>query len=59
MQLNALAAIESDSGAVMDPYKLANELLDYCARKGMKIFDQTEVGKIKSKKRITICDDHK
>ncbi|OAB78670.1 NAD(P)/FAD-dependent oxidoreductase [Cochleicola gelatinilyticus] len=41
--LKAYAAIESKSGAVMDAYKLANDLLKYCSEKGLEIYDRTEV----------------
>ncbi|WP_456311958.1 NAD(P)/FAD-dependent oxidoreductase [Pseudomonas shirazensis] len=41
--LNALAAIESKTAAVVDPYKLAQDLLRYCEEKGMKIFDRTNI----------------
>ena len=47
--LKAYAAIESKSGAVMDVYKLANALLEYCTLKGLEIYDRTEIEKIKSK----------
>ncbi|KFF03328.1 NAD(P)/FAD-dependent oxidoreductase [Flavobacterium reichenbachii] len=46
MGLNALAAIESKTAAVMDPYKLANDLLIYCQKKGMKIYDRTNITSI-------------
>ncbi|GIQ60915.1 oxidoreductase [Flavobacterium collinsii] len=41
--LNALAAIESKTAAVMDPFKLANDLLIYCQKKGMEILDRTNI----------------
>lgn len=41
--LNALAAIESKTAAVMDPYKLAQDLIRYCEKKGMQILDRTNV----------------
>ena len=44
-------AIESISGAVVDPYKLANDLLKFCSLKGMKIYDRTEISKIKQKRK--------
>jgi len=47
--LKAYAAIESKSGAVMDVYKLANALLEYCTDKGLKIYDRTEIEEIKYK----------
>jgi len=45
--VNAFAAIESKSGAVVDPYKLAQDILHYCKEKGMLIFDRTEIVSIK------------
>jgi len=45
--LNAFAAIESKSGAVVDPYRLAQDLLHYCKEKGMRIFDRTNIISIK------------
>ncbi len=47
--LHALGGIESDSGAVMDPYKFSCDLLSYCAQKGATIFDRVEINKIKRK----------
>lgn len=47
--LNALAAIESKSGAVVDPYQLAQDILHYCQKKGMLIFDRTDIVSIKKK----------
>lgn len=41
--INAFGAIESESGAVMDPYKLAYDLLKYCTQKGMQIYDRTNI----------------
>ncbi len=46
MGLDAYAGIESASGAIVDPYKLAYDLLEYCSEKGMQIFDHTEIRKI-------------
>ncbi|MAB37897.1 MAG: FAD-dependent oxidoreductase [Aequorivita sp.] len=54
--LKAYAAIESKSGAVMDVYKLANALLEYCAAKGLEIYDRTEIEKIKSKHEKLIAE---
>lgn len=51
MGLNAMAAIESNTAAVMDPYRLANDLLHYCQQKGMKIFDRTNITSIQKQKR--------
>lgn len=45
--LNAFAAIESKSGAVVDPYRLAQDLLHYCKEKGMQIFDRTDIVSLK------------
>lgn len=45
--LNAIAAIESKSGAVVDPYQLAQDLLGYCKQKGMQIYDRTTITGIK------------
>jgi glycine/D-amino acid oxidase-like deaminating enzyme len=45
--LNAFAAIESKSGAVIDPYQLAQDLLHYCRERGMLIFDRTDIVSLK------------
>lgn len=67
MGLNAIAAIESTTAAVMDPYKLANDLLIYCQKKGMQILDRTNVTSIQHQKgkciahtenKFTITADH-
>lgn len=50
MGLNAIAAIESKTAAVMDPFKLANDLIIYCQQKGMQIFDRTNISSIQSHK---------
>lgn len=47
--LNARAAIISESGAVMDPYKLTYDLVKRCAKKGAPIFDRTEITDIQQK----------
>ncbi len=47
MGLNALAAIESKAGAVVDPYRLAQDLLHYCTQKGMSIYDRTDIVSIR------------
>lgn len=47
--LKAYAAIESKSGAVMDIYKFANDLLKYCSDKGLRLYDRTYIEEIKSK----------
>ena len=41
--LNALAAIESKTAAVVDPYKLAYDLIGYCEKKGLQVFDRTNI----------------
>lgn len=46
--LEAYAGIESESGAIIDPYKFTYDLLKYCSEKGMKIFDRTHIRDIKS-----------
>ncbi|MBT0608201.1 NAD(P)/FAD-dependent oxidoreductase [Aequorivita echinoideorum] len=53
--LKAYAAIESKTGAVMDVYKLANDLLIYCEEKGASIFDRTEISEIKQKKNLLLA----
>lgn len=47
--LDAIAAIESKTAAVVDPYRLANDLLFYCQQNGMQIFDRTNITSIKKK----------
>ncbi len=47
--LNAYAAIVSDSVAIMDTYKFANDLLQHCSEKGLQIFDRTGISGIKEK----------
>lgn len=65
--LNALAAIESKTAAVIDPFKLAGDLLYYCQQNGMQIFDRTNITNIHSQKgkciaqtdsKCTITADH-
>lgn len=65
--LNALAAIESKTAAVMDPYKLAQDILQYCQKKGAQIFDRTNITSIQYTKdkcvahtenKFTITADH-
>lgn len=57
--LNAYAAIESESGAVMDPYRLAHDLLNFCKQKGMQIYDRTNIVEFKSQngKLLAITED--
>lgn len=50
--LKAYAAIESYSGAIVDIYKLANDILIYCSEKGLKIFDRTDIDSINQKENI-------
>ncbi|KUJ60718.1 FAD-dependent oxidoreductase [Flavobacteriaceae bacterium CRH] len=58
--LNALAAIESKTAAVMDPYKLAQDLLEYCKKKGMQIFDRTNIASVnKHKDKLVAHTDDK
>lgn len=67
MGLNAIAAIESKTAAVMDPFKLASDLLYYCYQNGMKIFDRTNITSVQTQKgkcvahtenKCTITADH-
>ncbi|MCC9065725.1 NAD(P)/FAD-dependent oxidoreductase [Flavobacterium piscisymbiosum] len=55
MGLNAIAGIESKTAAVMDPYKLANDLLHYCQKKGMQIYDRTNITSIQNQKSKSIA----
>ncbi|PAM93678.1 FAD-dependent oxidoreductase [Flavobacterium sp. IR1] len=48
--LNALAAIESKTAAVVDPYRLAQDIIRYCHGKGMKVFDRTNIAAIQNHK---------
>lgn len=48
--LKAFAAIESKSGAVMDVYQFANDLINYCCKKGLQVYDRTAIKEIKSRK---------
>lgn len=50
MGLNGIAALESKTAAVMDPYKLASDLLHYCHERGMQIFDRSNVTAIQHQK---------
>ncbi|MFC0078183.1 NAD(P)/FAD-dependent oxidoreductase [Flavobacterium procerum] len=67
MGLNAMAALESKTAAVMDPYKLASDLLYYCQQNGMQVFDRTNIASIQHQKgkcvavtdeKFTITADH-
>jgi glycine/D-amino acid oxidase-like deaminating enzyme len=44
--LQAYAGIESNSAAVMDTYKFANDLLKYCSENGLQVYDRTDIEKI-------------
>ncbi|SNR45945.1 FAD-binding oxidoreductase [Flavobacterium sp. ov086] len=55
MGLNAIAAIESKTAAIMDPYKLAIDLLYYCHQNGMQIFDRTNITSIQNQKEKCIA----
>lgn len=58
MGLNAWAAIESKSGAVLNPYKFAHDLIQYCHKKGMTVYSNTKINTIKkSGKKIKILTD--
>lgn len=46
--LKAYGGIESASGAVMDPYRFTHDLLMFCAKRGARIFDRTEITDIKN-----------
>lgn len=48
--LNAIAAIESKTAAVMDPFRLASDLLYYCQQNGMEIYDRTNITSIQPQK---------
>lgn len=45
--LKAYAGIESASGARMDVYHLTNDLLEYADKKGVEIYDRTDIEEIK------------
>ena len=45
--LHARAAIESESGAIVDPYKFAGDLLAYCVAQGIAVFDRTMISTIR------------
>ena len=57
--LVAEAAIESETGAVMDCYKFAGDLLEYCSKKGVKIYDRTELDSLieNGERQIAITKD--
>lgn len=53
--LNAMAAIESKSGAVVDPYRLTQDLLCFCKEKGMQLFDRTDIVRITKQEKKTLA----
>ena len=55
MGLNAVAAIVSKCGAVMDVYKFANDLLKHCSEKGLQVYDRTSVETIQHGKQGMVC----
>lgn len=44
--LNAIYGILSDKGAIADAYSLTHEVLQYCIRKGVNVFDRTKIKSI-------------
>jgi len=48
--VNGRAAIQSASGAVIDPYKFSCDVLKFCTQNGAIIFDRTEIKKTKQKR---------
>ncbi|SFH84640.1 NAD(P)/FAD-dependent oxidoreductase [Halpernia frigidisoli] len=59
---NTFGGILSKQGASVDAFKLAHELLRYSSKKGLKVFDKTEMKSVKSKKDfniITTTEDFK
>jgi len=57
--LNALAAIESKTAAVMDPYRLAQDLFLYCKKNGMQIFDRTNITSTEKKGKLIARTENK
>ncbi|MBC7557582.1 MAG: FAD-binding oxidoreductase [Chryseobacterium sp.] len=51
---NAFGGILSTQGASVDAFKLAHELIKYSTKKGLKVFDKTEMKSVKSKKDLNI-----
>lgn len=47
---NTFGGILSSQGASVDAFKLAHELIKYSAKKGLKVFDKTEMKSVKPKK---------
>ncbi|GEQ85881.1 oxidoreductase [Patiriisocius marinistellae] len=43
---DGLAGIKSKSGGCMDPYKFTQDLLKVCVKKGLQIYDRTEIDTI-------------
>ncbi|MFB9056595.1 NAD(P)/FAD-dependent oxidoreductase [Mariniflexile ostreae] len=57
--LKAYAAIESSSGAVMDAYKFAQDLLAFSSEKGLQVFDRTSADHIEfNKENIKVTTNH-
>jgi len=44
--LKATCGILSGKGATTDAYSLAHEILQYCLRKGLKVFDRTNINSV-------------
>jgi glycine/D-amino acid oxidase-like deaminating enzyme len=44
--LNAAYAVLSEKGATINAYSLTHEILQYCIRKGLKVFDRTKIKSI-------------
>ncbi|MDN3724241.1 FAD-dependent oxidoreductase [Aequorivita sp. SDUM287046] len=55
MGLKAYGAIESKSGATLDVFVLANDILKYCSDRGLQVYDRTGVEKIKTEKSSTVA----
>lgn len=53
--LNAIGAVESQSGARMDVYRFATQLLNYLATRGLEIYDKTEIDKIVKPNNISVA----
>lgn len=55
MGLKSYGAIESASGARMDVYKCTNDLLKFNSKKGLDIYDRTEIASFKEKDKKVIA----
>ena len=51
---NTYGGILSKQGASVDAFKLAHELLAYSAKKGLKIYDKTEMKSVQNKKGFSL-----